>query len=635
VAGARRDRRPGDRDRPRHSAELPREQALVVPQLRTAALALVAVAALAPAAHAAKPAPTTYGFTVTAPTTPLTTTPAATPGAARLTGTEAEKILLGFPKVAHWLTRYPKHPSLDASFSKGTWTVNVFSGRAGEIATGTVDDATGAVLTAYTGPQVAWGMARGGPGAFGGRKINSYPVWLGFCAAFLIGLVDWRRLLSLRNLDLVMMLSFSVSLWYFNRGDIFTAMPLAYPGMAWLLLRCVWIGRHDRAPRGTTVWPVWLLIGATVFLAGFRIGLNVRDSNVIDVGLSGVIGAQRIASFQNPYGNFPIEDDRPACGPADANGEIRNRIQTNGRCEAADAQGDTYGPVSYEAYLPGYLAFGWSGKWDTLPAAHATSILWDLVCLAGLFLVGWRFGGAQLAATLSFAWVAWPFSQYASSSNTNDMIQPAILVFGFYFLGRPVLRGAFGAWGALVKFAPLLVLPLWSGYPDSHDRHSRLRFLAGALVASAAAFVVLLFDSSPLHGAAVFYHHTFGYQFGRASPFSLWDWRQYHAKGLPDLHWIQRVLEVALVAGAAALYRWPRRRSPLQMAAFTGALLVGFEMALTHWSYLYLPWFFPFVAFAVLAAPLVSDTANVLPAAMESSTVSDTALDVADAVSDT
>ena len=131
-----------------------------------------------------------------------------------------------------------------------------------------------------------------------------------------------------------------------------------------------------------------MLIGATVFLAGFRIGLNVRDSNVIDVGLSGVIGAQRIATGVDPYGNFPIEGDRPACGPADSSGEIRDHIQTNGRCEAADAQGDTYGPVSYEAYLPGYLVFGWSGKWDTLPTAHATSILWDLLCIAGLWLVG-------------------------------------------------------------------------------------------------------------------------------------------------------------------------------------------------------------------------------------------------------
>jgi hypothetical protein len=39
------------------------------------------------------------------------------------------------------------------------------------------------------------------------------------------------------------------------------------------------------------------------------------------------------------------------------------------------------------------------------------------------------------------------------------------------------------------------------------------------------------------------------------------------------------------------------------MAALTAAVLMGFEMVLTHWFYLYLPWFFPFVALA-LVAPL-------------------------------
>jgi hypothetical protein len=345
-----------------------------------------------------------------------------------------------------------------------------------------------------------------------------------------------------------------------------------------------------------------VLVGATVFLVGFRLGLNIEDSNVIDVGLSGVIGAERISVGQDPYGNFPIEGNRPACGPADASGEIRDRIQTNGRCEAADAQGDTYGPVSYEAYLPGYWLFGWSGLWDpSLPAVHATSILWDALCLIGLWLVGRRFGGPRLAAILPFAWAAWPFSQYSSMSNTNDMIQPALLVFGFYFLTSPALRGAFSALSALVKFSPLVVLPLWSGYPDARDKGSRGRFVAGLALASLAAFFVLFLDGRPWHDAVVFFHHTFGYQFGRSSPFSLWDWRQYHAKGIPDLHLVQRVLEVALLAGALALYRWPRRRSPLQLAAFTGALLVGFEVVLTHWSWLYLPWFFPFVAFALLS----------------------------------
>ena len=72
-------------------------------------------------------------------------------------------------------------------------------------------------------------MARGYKGAFGGAKINSPWVWGAFCLVFLLGLADLRRPLSLRNLDLVMLLSPTASLWFFNHGDVFTAVPLFYP----------------------------------------------------------------------------------------------------------------------------------------------------------------------------------------------------------------------------------------------------------------------------------------------------------------------------------------------------------------------------------------------------------------------
>ena len=555
--------------------------------------ALVVALALAPAGHAATPSPL--------PTTSV----GAAPKPPRLSKAQAIQTLLADDRVADWLTRYPPNPVTDATYKAGTWTVNVWSGAAGEIATGTVDDTAGVVTEVWVGPQVAWTMARGSPGAFGGAKINSYSLWLAFCALFLVGLGDWRRPLSLRNLDLLVLLSFSVSLWFFNHGRVFASTVLVYPALLWMLARCVSIGRHDRSPRGTVLWPVWLLVGAAIFVGGFRIGLNVRSSNVIDVGYSGVIGADRIAHGQSPYGHFPVEDDRPACGPADTNGEIRNRIQTNGRCESANPQGDTYGPVSYEAYLPGYLAFGWSGKWDTLPAVHATSILWDLVCLFGLVLVGRRFGGSRLAATLAFAWVAWPFTQYVSNSNTNDTIMPALLVWGFYFATSPVARGALLALSSWTKFATLLLLPLWSGYPVA--RRPSGRFAAGFVVATALAFFVLLLEPSPLHAAHVFFDRTIKTQIDRDSPFSLWDWGQYHAKGLPDLKWAQHVLEALLVVGVLALGRWPHRRSALQLAALTGAVLIGFELVLTHWFYLYLPWFFPFVAFALFAPRTAPD----------------------------
>jgi len=581
--------------------------------VRLAALA-AAVLALAPAAHAATLSTVTTTSTVTT-ASPIPPPGQVGPRPAHLKQGEVIQRFLTVPKVHDWLERYPPAPRIQttASYSDGSWTVQVFYPPAGEIATGKVFDLTGEVTEAWTGPQVAWKMARGTPGAFGGRKINSYSIWLAFSAVFLIGLVDWRRPFSLRTVDLLALLSFSVSLWFFNRGNVFAAMPIVYPGFAWLVARLLWVGVTDRAPRGRALWPVWVLAAATVFLAGFRVGLNTRASNVIDVGYSGVIGADRIWNGVDPYGNFPVEDSRQPCGPSDADGEIRDRIQSNGICETANPLGDTYGPVSYFAYLPGYLIFGWSHKWDSLPAVHFTSILFDLLAMLGLAFVGRRLGGPRIGATAAFAWAAWPFTQYASSSNTNDAIMPALLIWGFAALTSDSVRGIAVALSGWTKFASLVVAPLWLGYPNARDPRSAARMLLAFLAATIAAFLIVLLHWPPWHGVRVFYDRTVGFQFGRTSPFSIWDWRQYHARGLPDLHLLQRVLQVALVGGAIVLGWLPRRRTPLRLAAFTAALLVGFELVLTHWFYLYLPWFYPFVVLALLA-PVPGRPRDVEPA---------------------
>ena len=536
----------------------------------------------------------------------LVAVPTAQAADARLSERQATAIFLRDDKVADWLDRYPvrgRVEDADHNADARDWTVHVWWGKAGEIATGRVDDASGRVTEAWTGPQVAWKMARGYDGAFGGRSINRVDVWLALCAVFLLGLVDWRRPLSMRTLDLVALLSFTASLWFFNDGDIFTSMPLAYPPLVYLLARMAWIGLRGRGPSfRSAVWPVWLLVAATVFLAGFRIGLNLEDSNVIDVGYAGVIGAHRITNGEMPYGHMPREGSLKACGEADAEGEVRERIQTNGRCESSNERGDTYGPVSYVAYLPGFWMLGWSGKWDRLPAAHFTSILLDLLVMLGLALVGRRFGGVRLAAVLSFAWAAYPFTQYVSNSNTNDALPALMLVWGFWLASSDAARGVFGALAGWTKFGALVVAPLWATYPEGLRRPRRIAlFGAGFVLATLASFWVLLLEPDPLHAARVFWDRTLGWQLTRESPFSIWDWGQYHAAGIPDLHLVQLPLIGLVLASAVAVAVWPRRKSPLQLAALTAALVIGFELVLTHWFFLYIPWFFPFVAFAVLA----------------------------------
>ena len=526
------------------------------------------------------------------------------PGPPSLTEDVATAALLTYPKVARWLDRYPPKPQTDATFDreKRTWTVNVWSGEAGEIATGTVADADGHVVEAWTGPQVAWKMARGRPGAFGGKLLTSWPVWLGLSAIFLLGLVDLRRPLSMRTLDLLVLLSFGVSLAFFNRGDVFESAALAVPPLVYLAVRTAWIGFRATARRGSTavVWPVWALAVATLFLVGFRVGLNVDNGrSVIDVGYAGVIGADRILDGRVPYGTMPVTDDLKPCRRANSDGEIRERIQANGRCESSNPRGDTYGPVAYLAYVPAVLVFGWSGRWDELPAAHATSIAFDLLALAGLALVGARLGGARLAALLAFGWAAFPFTTYALMSNTNDAIAPAILVWGFWLASSPAARGATTALASWTKFASLIVVPLWLTYPSGLRRAPSLRFIAAFVGATALAFSILLLEPSLREALRTFWDRTVAFQFDRDSPFSIWDWGQYHARGIPNLASAQTVVQVCTIvlAGVAAVV--PRKKGPLELAALTASLLLAFELSLTHWFYLYLPWVLPFVLLAL------------------------------------
>ena len=194
-------------------------------------------------------------------------------------------------------------------------------------------------------------MARGYSGAFG-HKLNAPYVFLPLCLLFLLGLVDWRRLRRVANLDLLVLLGFGVSHFFFNRAEIGVSVPLAVPGArSTSSARALWIGFRGRGEGLRPVWPAaWLLVAA-LFLMGFRVGLNMADSGAIDVGYAGVVGADRIAHGEPIYDNFP-EDV---------------------------SQGDTYGPVNYLAYVPFERIWPWSGELGrparppTAPPSSSTS----------------------------------------------------------------------------------------------------------------------------------------------------------------------------------------------------------------------------------------------------------------------
>ena len=142
------------------------------------------------------------------------------------------------PRVKAELRRHPK--AIPYEYTKGPdqWQVSWFSHTKPqrELLQVYVTDSTGQVTQAWTGFQVAWSMARGYPGAFG-RQVNAWYIWLPLCLLFVAPFVPWRRRPTLLHLDLLMLLGFSISLAFFNHGEIGLSVPLVYPFLLYLLVR--------------------------------------------------------------------------------------------------------------------------------------------------------------------------------------------------------------------------------------------------------------------------------------------------------------------------------------------------------------------------------------------------------------
>ena len=513
----------------------------------------------------------------------------------------AEEIARTSPRLTDWLADHPiARTAAVRDTDKKLWTVSFIDAAEKVQAEVLVDDTRDVVTETRTGPQVAWQMARGYPGAFG-RAVTEPQIWIPLLVLFLVPLLRWRRLLSWHTLDLLALCGFSVSLVWFNRGEIFTSVPLAYPPMVYLAVRLAWIGlrspRRTREPSAETFlpaagprrprlasWcPTWLLVTVMLVAVGLRLGLNAFDSNVVDVGYAGVIGANRIAHGQTPYGTFPTD-----CG-----------------------QCDTYGPMTYLTYVPFELAMPWIGKWNDLPAAHGAAVLFDLVALLGMIVLGWRLGGRRLGVGLGLAWAAFPFTAYALESNSNDSLVAAVLVWGLVLAHRPAARGLALGLAVMSKFSPALLLVLWARHPFPRAATTRRR-LTAYLVGVAAAVVltgwVLVLDGD--NGLRAFWSRTVGYQLDRESPFSIWG--QY-----TWLRPVQIALGVAVALFASFVAFRPRRLDLRAFAALSGALLIGLQLTATHWFYLYIPWFVPFAVVALVPEwPVirhVGDPADVPP----------------------
>ena len=487
---------------------------------------------------------------------------------------EAVRIADRTPQVRSERSRHPdlRPDNITLFKGSGNWGISYLSGR-DKLADITVDGRTGKVVEAWQGTQAAWVMARGHHGYFG-ERFDAWYIWLPLCLLFVAPFFDPRRPFRMLHLDLLVLVGgFGVSHFFFNKGEIGTSVPLVYPVLAYLLVRMLVAGLRPRRTRERLVpfAPAVFFVIAILALVGFRVGLDLADGKVGDVGYASAVGAWRIDHGQPLYVDSG-EDD---------------------------LHFDTYGPVNYLAYFPFTKVMPPSQKevnepddYD-LPAARAATLTFDLLTVLGLFLLGGRLRrgreGRMLGLALAYGWVSYPYTLFPLMSNTNDTLVSMLVVFALLAITSAPARGALTALAAAAKFAPIALAPLFA----TGRGESRTRSWVWFSIAFATIVLALVLPFIPAKGGFdTFWSQTIGFQFTRESPFSIWGQN-------PGLDGLLTFVKLGAAALAVAVAFVPRRRSTAQVAALGAAVLIATQVVAIHWFYLYIDWFLPFALVAL------------------------------------
>ena len=257
--------------------------------------------------------------------------------------------------------------------------------------------------------------------------------WYTFALLFLLPFVDPRRPFRLLHLDLVVLVGLGMGTLY---PYAFEVQPrgttvVAVVGLAYVAARLLYAGFRPAAraePLIPLVPATWLVVGLLAVL-GVRYAYIATDRQVaFDVGLASVAGADRIGDGDELYGEIA------------ETGKYSD--------EGSFSHFDTYGPVTYLAYVPFEQVLPWGGgsvrrlrrpgrRTRRRDRPRSVRDRRPLPARAedppG--------GGRLLGLALAYAWASYPYTLFQPHYSFNDSLVALLVIGAFLALRSPQGRG--------------------------------------------------------------------------------------------------------------------------------------------------------------------------------------------------
>jgi hypothetical protein len=418
-----------------------------------------------------------------------------------------------------------------------------------------------------------------------GSPIANSPWMLAVLAILFVLMTAVRPLSRLRNLDVLVAASTTLSILLLNAATPELEMLATMPALLYLACRCGCRALRGAGHEGevtpifelvtrrcsqTTQLRLLRLMGVTLTLIVVMVGYS--SGAVVDVANAVLEGATAILHGFIPYGHVP-----------------------------GILHGDTYPLGSYLFYVPFAVL---------TPAAHVfnfpqwtlnVAIIAAVAVAAGL----WRFGrGLRTGAArdprdeaaglrMAIAWLTFPAMLVTVSTGTTDVALAAMLLVALMLWRRPAAATTVLAVGGWFKLYPLALIP--AAIAPLRGRALWRALLVAVLVSGAMVAALVAIGGTAGVGQML---RAIAYQVSRTDPHSLWSW-----VGSVPLQQLAQAATLALVAGAFVVFR----RDPslaqdrTRVAALFAAVLLGLQIAAGYWTYLYLTWVLPFVVLSLLS----------------------------------
>ena len=376
----------------------------------------------------------------------------------------------------------------------------------------------------------------------------------------------FNRLWSLRNLDLLLLLSLSPGLLFLTSEH---RVADSYAGYVWLfvcsgllLLRLFCDSRFKRRPLLEQNLNAAGLSLLCVAAFGFQVTRVVTEP-MPESTLATVHGAKEMINRQDTTGASSEKPEEEGSAPV-------------------------VGPTQKVAALSGVAAAtaaGARGTYAEIVAARFVACLSHLAVVVGLILLGRRhLGDVKLGVAMATLYLLMPGTAL-QVSNVNHILPAAFVVWALVYYNKPMIAGCLMGLACGTVFFPAFLLPLWMVF---YGRQGSIRFglalgIIGAVLLS--TFALTAADSQ-----------SFLRQFGGSIDWSVLQLQTDNpGQGFWQSDWIAYRLPVmaGFLVMVGVLSVFPRQKNIEHLMAHSAAIVVGTQLWYPQSGGVYVLWYLP------------------------------------------